>query len=153
MSLDRIPRDTRPRTYAGAALLLDLMHIAREATGLDHESVIIAAAVNEAGMRPMVVGANAPREVLDLAEPPEQYRAGITRMAVADITGLPRETVRRKIKLMIEGGLMFEDPDGLIRPVRDLKNPLWIKVAEDIHAAVQAYDRLLRATGCKGVSD
>jgi len=49
-----IPRDTRPRAYAGVELLLDLIHILREATQLDHESIIIACVVNDATMRPLL---------------------------------------------------------------------------------------------------
>lgn len=152
MSSDRIPPETRPRVYSSVALLLDLMHIAREATALDHESIMIACAVNEYSMRPLLAGPGAPLDLVDLAEPPEEFRAGITRMAVAEITGLPRETVRRKINILIESGWLFEDPDGNVRAVRNLINPLWQKVADDSFSAVQAYDRRLRAAGCKGVS-
>lgn len=149
----RIPRDTRPRAYAGLELLLDLMHLLREATGLDHESIIIACAVNQAAMRPLLVGPNAPLDLIDLAQPPDEYRGSISRAAVADLTGLPRETVRRKINLLIEAGMLVEARNGEVRPIRSLSDPRWQKVADDGFAAVQRFDRRLRSLGCKGVCD
>lgn len=150
---EKIPRDTRPRAYAGIELLLDMMHLLREATGLDHESIMIACAINEAAMRPLLVGPNAPLENLDLAEPPDSSRGSISRMAVAEITGIPRETVRRKIKLLLNAGMLVEAPNGEVRPIRNLISPQWQKVADEGFAAVQRYDRRLRSLGCKGVSE
>ncbi len=149
----RISPDTRPRAYAGLELFLDLMHILREATGLDHESIVIACAVNEAAMRPLLVGPDAPLHLKDLAEPPEQFRGSISRLAVADQTGLPRETVRRKINHLIEAGMLFEDAHGQVRPIRALMSPQWQKVADDGYAAVQRFDKRLKSLGCKGICD
>jgi hypothetical protein len=149
----RIPRDTRPRAYAGIELLLDLMHVLREATGLDHESILIACAVNEAAMRPLLVGPDAPLELMDLAEPPDDHRGSTSRLAVSEITGLPRETVRRKINALIEAGMLVEGASGEIRPIRSLIDPKWQKVADDGYAAVQRFDRRLRSLGCKGVAE
>lgn len=149
----RIPRDTRPRAYAGLELLLDLMHILREATGLDHESIVIACAINEAAMRPLLVGPNAPLHLMDVAEPPDEFRGSTSRLAIADQTGLSRETVRRKINQLIEAGMLFEDAHGQVRPIRALMDPQWQKVADEGYAAVQRFDRRLKSLGCKGVCD
>lgn len=153
MSDERIPHETRPRNYAAIALLLDLMHIAREATGLDHESIMIACAVNEASMRPILFGRKLDPEVNDLAVVPEDQRGGISRLAVADITGLPRETVRRKINQMIAAGVMVEDENGMVRAAARMADPLWQKAGDDSFAAVQKFDRRLRELGCKGISE
>lgn len=156
MSIDeskRIPRDTRPRAYAGVELLLDLMHLLREATDLDHESIVIACAVNAATMRPLLVGPNAPLDLIDVADPPDEYRGSISRAAVADMTGLPRETVRRKINQLIAAGMLVESRNGEVRPIQGLGDPRWQKVADEGFAAVQRFDRRLRSLGCKGISD
>jgi len=147
----RIPRETRPRAYAGIELLLDLMHILREASGLDHETIVIACAVNEAAMRPLVIGAGAPLDMIDWAEPPDAYRGSVSRLAIADRTGLPRETVRRKINQLIEAGMLVEAPNGEVQPVRNLADPAWQKVADDGFAAVARFDKRLRSLGCRGV--
>lgn len=150
---ERIPLETRPRAYAGLELLLDLMHLLKEASGLDHETIIIACAVNEAAMRPLITGPDAPLHALDLAEPPEQHRGSISRLAVADRTGIPRETVRRKINKLIRAGMLAEAPNGEVRPVPDLANETWQRVANDGFAAVQRFDRRLRSLGASGICD
>lgn len=128
------------------------MHLLREATGLDHESIMIFCAINEATMRPLLVGPGALLQDMDLAEPSDAIRGSISRLAVADVTGLPRETVRRKIKRLLDAGILVEAHNGEVRPNRDLMNPQWQRVADQGFAAVQRYDKRLRSLGCKGVS-
>jgi hypothetical protein len=120
-----IPRESRPRAYAGVELLLELMHILREATQLDHDSIIIACVVNHATMRPLLTGPGAPLDLIDAANPPDGVRGSISRSSVADITGIPRETVRRKINHLIEIGMLVEAAPGHVRPVAALANPVW----------------------------
>jgi hypothetical protein len=105
-----IPRESRPRAYAGVELLLELMHILREATQLDHDSIIIACVVNHATMRPLLTGPGAPLDPIGAADPTDDQRGSISRSAVADITGIPRETVRRKINHLIEIGMEADLP-------------------------------------------
>jgi biotin operon repressor len=144
-----IPRESRPRAYAGVELLLDLMHILREATQLDHESIIIACVVNHATMRPLLTGPDAPLDLIDTAAPPDEQRGSISRSSVADITGIPRETVRRKINHLIEIGILVEAAPGHVRPIADLANPAWQRVADEGFAAVRRFNRLLAQLGCE----
>jgi hypothetical protein len=147
----QIPVRTRPRAYAGLELLLDLMHLVKEASGLDHETIVIACAVNEAAMRPLLVGPDAPLDRLADAVPPESYRGSISRMAVAERTGIPRETVRRKINQLIRAGMLAEAPNGEVTPVPNLSNEVWQRVADEGFAAVQRFDRRLRSLGLDGI--
>ena len=149
----RLPPETRPRALAGVELVLDLMHLLREASGFDHESIIISCALNAAAMRPLLFGPTAPEDARDLAVPPNETRGSISRLSIADVTGLPRETVRRKINRMIEQGLVEEDEQGRVQPARQLAEPRWQSIADQGFAAVQRYDRKLRALGCKGIGD
>jgi hypothetical protein len=149
----RLPHDTRPRAFAGVELLLDLMHILREATRLDHESIIIACAVNHATMRPLLTGPRAPLDLMDAASPPDESRGSISRSAVADITGIPRETVRRKINNLIKLGILVESTPGHVRPITDLANPTWQKVADDGFAAVKRFNKRLVDLGCQSICD
>ena len=144
-----IPRESRPRAYAGVELLLDLMHILREATQLDHEPIIIACVVNHATMRPLLTGPDAPLDLIDAAAPSDEQRGSISRSSVADITGIPRETVRRKINHLIEIGILVEAAPGHVRPIADLANPVWQRVADDGFAAVRRFNRLLAQLGCE----
>lgn len=152
-SSDRLPPDTRPRALAGVELVLDLMHLLREASGLDYESIVISCALNAAAMRPLLFDPKSPENVRDLAAPPNEARGSTSRLAIAEVTGLPRETVRRKINHMIEQGLAEEDQHGQVRPSRQLADPRWQSIADQGFAAVQRYDRKLRSLGCKGISD
>jgi hypothetical protein len=49
----------------------------------------------------------------------------VSRSALSRSTGLPRETVRRKIARMIERGLIVDTPRGLIVPRHVTDNPLY----------------------------
>lgn len=129
------------------------MHILREASGLDHESIMIICLINAATMRTLLVGPDADPDMIDLAIPPEHARGGISRAAVADVLGISKETARRKINSLIEAGNLMDAGYGKVRPVPDLTNPQWQKVANDIHAAAVRYDHRLKALGCKGVGD
>jgi len=149
----RLPPDTRPRALAGVELVLGLMHLLREASGLEHDSIMIRCALNAAAMRPLLFDPAVPEDARDLAVPPNEARGSISRLALSEVTGLPRETVRRKINRMIEQGLVEEDGHGCIRPARRLADPRWQSIADQGFAAVQRYDRKLRSLGCKGIGD
>jgi len=152
-SRSRLPPETRPRALAGVELVLDLMHLLRDASGLDHESIMISCALNAAAMRQLLFDAKTPDSVRDLAVPPNETRGSMSRLAVADLTGLPRETVRRKINRLIDLGLVEEDEHRHVRPARQLADPRWQAVADEGFAAVERYDQKLRSLGCKGVGD
>jgi len=77
----------------------------------------------------------------------------MSRLAIADVTGLPRETVRRKVNRLIDVGFAEEDGFGQVRPTRQLADPRWQTIADQAFAAVQRYDRKLRSLGCKGIGD
>lgn len=149
----RLPPETRPRALAGVELVLDLMHLLREASGLDHESIVISCAMNAAAMRPLLFDAKTPDSARDLAEPPNEMRGSMSRLAIADVTGLARETVRRKVNRMIDLGMAEEDEFGHVRPTRQLADPRWQTIADQGFAAVERYDRKLRSLGCKGVGE
>ncbi|MEQ1608390.1 MAG: hypothetical protein ABL956_05395 [Hyphomonadaceae bacterium] len=101
----------------------------------------------------LVVGPAAPRDLIEAPLPPEALRGSISRLAVADVTGLPRETVRRKINQLLASGLLIEDAHEQIKVVRDLADARWQKAANDILLTVLAYNRTLRAAGANGVND
>jgi len=149
----RLPRQTRPRFYAGVELLCDLLFLARESSGLDYESIAITCVVNEAAVRPLLVGPDAPLHLVDHASPPDHFRGSISRLQIAERTGLPRETVRRKVNKLIESGAMQEDANGQVRPAQWLERPQLQKLADDTYAAVKRYDDRLRSLNCAGINE
>jgi DeoR/GlpR family transcriptional regulator of sugar metabolism len=74
-------------------------------------------------MRPLLVGPNAPLEIMDNAYPDDEARGSISRLMIAERRGLARETVRRKVNKLIKSGMLYETEDGRARPIRDLSNP------------------------------
>lgn len=71
-------------------------------------------------------------------------------LLIADRLGLPRETVRRKVKKLIADGLVYQDEDGRIRTSSKLGDSEVQQAIAGIHAAVGRYrDRLMAF----GVSD
>lgn len=149
---DRIPAGMRAHAYAGVELMLDMVYAARKRVPIDLESLMIYLTVSEASMRPLLLDAATPPDVLELAEPPEQYRGAITRVLVADRLGLPRETVRRKVQKLLKLGLIHEDAEGRVRTTRNFADPGIQSWVRDSFAAVQRYDARLRHLGRAGVS-
>lgn len=148
----RIPPGMRAHAYAGVELLLDMIYTARSRAPLDLETLLIYLTVSEATMRPLMLDPSTPPDIMNLAEPPEAYRGSITRLLAADRLGLPRETVRRKIKKLVTMGLVQEDAEGRMRATRNFANAdiqSWVK---ESFSAVQRYDARLRQFGKAGVS-
>ncbi len=60
-----------------------------------------------------------PRLLRDLDSPdpvPDVFHRPVSRRAIAASTGLPRETVRRKIAQLVEQGLLVEEREGVRTP-------------------------------------
>jgi DNA-binding transcriptional ArsR family regulator len=148
-----LPTDIRPRAFAAVELFLDTLHIARSVIDLDLESVVIYFCISEASMRPLVLGADVPPQVRHAALPPEDYRGSISRLLIADRTGLPRETVRRKTNKLVKMGLLTEDDHGRVRTTRNLADPAIQKAANDIFDVVTRYDARLKELGGRGMAE
>jgi hypothetical protein len=148
----KVPRNMRAYAFSNVELMLDLVYASRVGPKLDLESMFIYLTVSEASRRPLMLDPSTPAEVLELVEPPEEYRGSITRLLVADRIGMPRETVRRKIQRMIEEGLLAEDAEGRVRTTRNFGEGSvqdWTRLT---FAAVQRYEQRLRQFGRPGVS-
>jgi hypothetical protein len=144
-------RDSRIKAFAGFELVLDLMHELRTGFGLDTESVLIICCINEATMRPLLLDPNTPASVKAMPVPPEEYRGSISMLLVAERVNLPRETVRRRIKMLIKDGWVFQDSDGRVRSTPRLATPEAQRMVRESFSAVKRYDQRLRALGLVGV--
>ncbi|HVY03508.1 MAG TPA: helix-turn-helix domain-containing protein [Caulobacterales bacterium] len=143
----------RPRAYAAIELLLDLVYIAQTLTGLDLESTMICFCVAEATARPVIEAIAHEPALRTIAQPPEERRGAISRLLIADRTGLPRETVRRKVKALVERGWLLEDSRRRVRIVANLADPATQKTAHDTFAAVRRYNQRLRGLGVAGIGE
>ena len=144
-------RDLRPKAFAATELFLDLVHIVRSHTDLDLDSLVIMFSINEATMRPLMLNPHTPKDARLAPAPPEEYRGSISMLAVAERVGLPRETVRRKTKALVEAGLVIEDSRGRYRAKAALMEERTQQVVREAHAAVKRYDKRLRQLGRPGI--
>lgn len=143
-------RDLRPRTYASIELFLDMLHGVRSLVDIDLESIAIYLCVAEATMRPVIAD---PRQVEELAElevAPEQMRGSITMLLVSDRLGMPRETVRRKVKQLIKLGLVYQDDKGRVRSTPNFHEP---RMAATVKAAQDAVRRYHERLALHGITD
>lgn len=83
---------------------------------------------------------------LNAGEPvPDDMRQPVSRRAIAESTGLPRETVRRKIAVLVEKGFLVEDGGGVRTPPDPLLQHRNLEfVREVIHELERAPARLAR---------
>lgn len=146
--MPRLPRHTRPRVYAACELFLDMLWSVRSrAPETDLETLLIILIVNEAAMRPMLVGPNARLDLLEDPMPPDEARGSLSRSLIADRAGLPRETVRRKVNALIDAGLFMESKEGEVRPTPLLSDTMYQTIADECFEAVGRYDNRLRSLG------
>lgn len=143
-----IAEDLRPRVYASLELVLDVLHAARGVADIDLESLNIYLCVAEATMRPVLADPDFVKRISTDDVAPETVRGSITMLLVADRLNIPRETVRRKVKKLIEQGLLYEDEKGRIRSTPTFGNP---KVSVAVHAIQSAVDRYCQRLVLYGV--
>jgi hypothetical protein len=101
------------RALIAAESLLRILRLAIDVHEGDLESFAVYLAVITAGSGRLLRDPELQALYGDGEPFPAEARAGISRRAIADSLGLPRETVRRKIARLIERDRIFER-DGLI---------------------------------------
>lgn len=88
----------------------------------DYERAIIALSVTMGNVQHLVNSPDLePYADLSTIIPPELQRP-VTRLAITRATGLPRETVRRKVAALIEAGVLIKDQRGGVRMTPGLLN-------------------------------
>lgn len=140
-------RDLRPRTYASIELFLDMLHAIRSQVNIDLESIAIYLCVAEATVRPVVSDPRQVEELADTEVAPEQMRGSITMLLVSDRLGMPRETVRRKVKQLIQMGLVYQDDKGRVRSTPNFHEPQMAATVKAVQDAVRRYHERLAVHG------
>ena len=98
----------RVAEYAACQMLLDSLFSATNASGRDLESVWIMACVLHNTMRNLVTDPHISARYLHQEDVPDHIFITMSRRAIADKTGLSRETVRRRTNKLIEDGVLIE---------------------------------------------
>lgn len=137
----------RPIDFAGVELLLDLIYIGRKAWDVELEAFVILLCVSDATMRPFVLDPATPPEIMCAARPPDSVRGSISRRTIADKTGLPRETVRRKVAELAAAGHVSIDTKGQVRIGQRLGDPAVQAIVEEGHRAILRYFQRLTELG------
>jgi hypothetical protein len=117
-------------------------------SSLDPLDYYIATAVGSANISHIDSDPALSRQYAGLIEP-DYTRRGISRAAISRATGLPLETVRRRINRMITLEILVERKDGVIVPAN---NPLKLGTRLDrMHVHAQLVERLFRELKARGV--
>lgn len=127
-----------------------MLHAVRTLVDIDLESIAIYACVSEATIRPVVADPGRVAELADEVVAPEDLRGSITMLLVSDRLGMPRETVRRKVKQLIKHGLLYQDDKGRVRSTPNFHEP---KMGECVKAFADAVRRYHERLAMYGIED
>ncbi|MET0545135.1 MAG: helix-turn-helix domain-containing protein [Caulobacterales bacterium] len=119
-------KDERVLEFASCELLLDILYTATTTYKLDLEAIWIVCCVLHNTMRIIITDADAAENYLGAPEVPENLLLSMSRRAIADKTGLSRETVRRRTNKLLDDGILEAEPNGNVKisqtfALRDLK--------------------------------
>ena len=143
-----LPATLRPVLFCGSVLALDLLRAYSRALALDAESIWILLYVTQQSMQPFLMDPAQARAWSEAPVVSDAVRGWVSRRAAAEGTGLPRETVRRKIAALSRAGLLVEDEFGRIRVRADGWEATYLQsFADQITQAVDRYEQRLAMIG------
>jgi len=102
----RFAEDYRRYQYAFVEFLVDHLTGVSKAFDGDLQQVLVLAVIGQVRLRGHRTAGEAG------GVPPPAETLSITASRLADVTGIPRETVRRKLKLLEDRGWIARRPDG-----------------------------------------
>lgn len=139
-----VPPFTRPAAFAASELMLDLFYTATKYYQLDLEAIWILTVIGHETMRPWILDPALAAKHMTAPKVPDSVRGSISRLMVADRTGLPRETVRRRIAELSTAGLVALDEKGNVRLAGDrVTQPAYQQSVVDVFSAVERYRKRL----------
>lgn len=128
----------------GKDLLLDLIEATRG--DLDAVDALIWVSIIQANVSPVMARSDLEATYAD-RPPPDELRRPVSVAALAGATGLPFETVRRRVARLRDRGLCDVGPDGVLVRQRALETPQHAKVIVDNYHVLQNTFRRLEALG------
>jgi DNA-binding transcriptional ArsR family regulator len=109
---DRMAAHWRSAMFPLLNLFLATHRILAEHDGMSPSVLLIYVTVCVGNIQKLMRERNVPADYTATAVLPRELVVPMSRSAIASATGLPRETVRRHIGLLIERGMLIEDPRG-----------------------------------------
>ncbi|MCA8886140.1 MAG: hypothetical protein R3C31_12655 [Hyphomonadaceae bacterium] len=147
---DDVPPFTRAAAFAATELMLDLFYTATKYYALDLEAIWILTVIGHETMRPWILDPTLAERHMSDARVPDSVRGSISRLMVADRTGLPRETVRRRIAELSAAGFVSLDEKGNVRLAGDkVVRPEYQQSVAEVYAAVERYRERLASLAAK----
>ncbi|RAK63599.1 HTH domain-containing protein [Phenylobacterium kunshanense] len=128
----------------GKDLLLDLIEATRG--DLDAVDTLIWVSIVQANLGPVMARSDL-ESAYAVQPPPDELRRPISVAALAGATGLPFETVRRRVARLRDRGRCEIGPDGVIVPQRSLETPAHAAVIMDNYRVLQRTFRRLEVLG------
>jgi len=145
-----IPPFTRPAAFAATELVLDVFHALTTHYQLDLEAIWILTVIGHETMRPWILDPTLAPQHMTTERVPDEVRGSLSRLMVADRTGLPRETVRRRISELAAAGYLTLDERGYVRLTGDkVTGTAYQTGVMDIYSAVERYRKRLAAFAVK----
>ena len=129
----------RVAEYAACQMLLDCLFSVTSTSKRDLESVWIMACVLHNTLRNLVTDPHISARYLNQAEVPDHVYLTMSRRAIADKTGLSRETVRRRTNTLIKDGILIEVNGNVRLDSMNPRNRDDIANINTLHTAAQAF--------------
>lgn len=145
-----VPPFTRPAAFAATELILDIFHALTTHYELDLEAIWILTVIGHETMRPWILDPRLAEQYVTVDRVPDSVRGSISRLMVADRTGLPRETVRRRIAELSAAGFISLDDKGHVRLTGDkVTGSAYQSGVAEIYSAVERYRKRIAALAAK----
>ncbi|MFZ5719038.1 MAG: hypothetical protein ACOY5Y_06165 [Pseudomonadota bacterium] len=137
-----------PVARASLELVLDIEAIGRRRRNHDLIDGVLFAAVLAANLTLVQRDPDLQRAYATIDQPaPEHLRRPVSVNGVAHSLGMPFETVRRRIRAMVEAGLLTATPRGVYVPGSVLLEPVTVATLLDRHARLHQFYRDVQSAG------
>ncbi|MBN8607933.1 MAG: hypothetical protein J0L81_13540 [Caulobacterales bacterium] len=122
-----LPLDRRPLAFAGVELVMDLLYVAKTHFEGDYEALLLHLYALRA----------------------TETRGGVSRRELCEWTGLARETVRRKVALLLARGDLVEQGRGRLKALIDENTPHARALEREAQRATQRYVERVARVGVR----
>jgi hypothetical protein len=118
ISVEAIERELRLCGFALLNHFLSMHHVIAEHVKLQPTELLILIATTTGNVQRAVRTRALPEALRGSEALPSGMMVPISRRAIARVTGIPTETVRRHVESMVERGILVSTPKGVYAPNR-----------------------------------
>ena len=118
ISVDATERELRRCGFALLTHYLTMHHVIAEHVGLQPVEILILIATTTGNVQRALRPEALPPELRGSDPLPPELVVPVSRRAIARVTGIPTETVRRHVESMVERGILVSTPKGVRAPNR-----------------------------------